>query len=133
MKNFANYTFPCDFDFFPKKLIVFSSAKISDDHFLVIDSTFLNFAYNLDNYLTFSYCPPSSSLNSKHVHFPQKRHPIFHVLNFSLPLKCNTNFLPPKKWPPKYFPLKIAMMKISASFPIGMDAPGPIYVYYIAY
>ena len=37
-ETFASDTFPCDF---PKKY-VFSSAKISDDPFLVIDSKFLN-------------------------------------------------------------------------------------------
>src|SRR6218665_194382 len=32
---------------------------------------------------------------SKHVHFLQKRHPLFHVLKFSSPLKCKQDFFPP--------------------------------------
>ena len=53
---------------FPKN--VFSSAKISDDLFLVIDSKF-------------------------HItNFPLKGHPIFHVLKFLNPLKCKINFFP---------------------------------------
>src|SRR6218665_1177149 len=70
--------------------------------------------------------PPFSSL-SMYIS-PYKRHPIFHVLKFLSPQNAAKNFLPPK-WQKTYFPPKMAMVKISASFPHGVDAPAPLQIH----
>ena len=59
----------------------------------------------------------------KYVHFPLKTSPILSCTKLSFPLKCQKMSSPPLKLPKKLFPPKIAMMKISASFPHRMDAP----------
>jgi len=79
---------------------VFSSAKISDDLFSVMDSQNFSISHHILHFYSFP----------KYVNFPLKTSPN---------LSCSKNFFS-SKMQNKLFP---PTMKISASFPHGMDAP----------
>jgi len=99
---------------FPEKYVI-SSAKISDDLFLVIDSKFRNLTQILHFPLKTS---PTLSCTKIINIFPQQTSPNL-SLKCIFSLKCLPKFLPPKM-AKKLFSPKMAMMRSSASFPHGM-------------
>jgi len=85
-KTFSSYTFPCDFS---RKENVFSSAKISYDLLLVIDSK--NSQFHITLYiLIYPFFFP------KYANFPLNTSPNLSCTEISFPPKMLNNFLPAK-------------------------------------